>query len=181
MYGNLYNSYKWRVAHIKMRKTQYKRESEAFKEVEHWLTNNKSVSHTRSVRDTSCPDELRERKWGIARSILRAHVLSQSGSVALLTVNNTSDTNDSSVDGAWNAVRELHVDLWHLEVRLVVCVVFLDISLWGGIDHVALLETLDGLILGDTTTAVSASDCVSVALVLLVPTVVSSLWRHIYN
>ena len=66
---------------------------------------------------------------GIASLVLGAHVLSQTGGVALLSVNHGADTHDSSVDGTRYAVRELHVDLGHLEIGSVVRVVFLDISL----------------------------------------------------
>ncbi len=102
-------------------------------------------------------------------------MLSQAGGVALLAVLNRAHAHDSRVDGARHAVRQLYVDLRHLELSLVIRVVFLDVTLGGGIDHVALLEALDGLVLGDDAAAVGAADGVGVALVLLVSSVVSSL------
>ncbi len=83
------------------------------------------------------------------------------------------------MDGARYAVRQLHVDLRHLESGLVVRVVLLNISLRGAVDHVSLLEALDGLILGDDTAAVGAAHGIRVTLVLLISPVVSSLRWHI--
>ena len=101
--------------------------------------------------------------------------MSESGGVSALAVVNRADSHDSGVDGAADTVGKLHVDLWHLEILLVVCVVFLDVSLGRGVHHVSLLEALDGLVLGNHPTAVSASASVRVALVLLVSPVVSPL------
>ena len=123
--------------------------------------------------------KLWKRKGSVSGLVLSADVLSELGGVSLLAVTDAADTNDSRVDGARYAVRKLHVDLGHLEVLRVVRVVFLDISLWGGINHVTLLEALDCLVLWDHTTTVGASNGVRVSLVLLVPPVVSSLWWHI--
>ena len=48
--------------------------------------------------------ELGERERGVAGLVLGAHVLSQAGSVALLSVLNGADTHDSSMDGTRYAV-----------------------------------------------------------------------------
>ena len=48
--------------------------------------------------------ELGERKRGIASLVLSADVLSETGGVSLLAVLNAADTDDSSVDGARDAV-----------------------------------------------------------------------------
>ena len=62
---------------------------------------------------------------------------------------------------------------------LIIRVVLLDISARGSIDHVAHLESLDGLVLTDASSAVTASDGIGVALVVLTTTVVSSLRWHL--
>ncbi len=81
------------------------------------------------MHHSSDSGELRERQRGIASLVLGAHVLSELGGISLLSVLNSAITDDSSVNGARYAVRQLHVDLGHLEVSRVVSVVFLDISL----------------------------------------------------
>ena len=108
-------------------------------------------------------------------------MLSESCGVSDLFVWHTSVSNDSSVDGARYAIAELHVDLGHLELLLIECIVLLDISLRRGIDHVSLLEALDSLILAHYSTAVSASATVGVSLVLLRSSVVSPLGWHFIN
>ena len=70
----------------------------------------------RSKGAVSSSGELRERKRGVASLVLGAHVLSQLGSVSLLSVLDSSVAHDSRVDSARDAVGELHVDLGHLEV-----------------------------------------------------------------
>ena len=90
-----------------------------------------------------------------------------------------SGTDDSGVDSAGDTVVLLDVDLGHVEVLLVVRVVLLDISLGRGIDHVSHLESLDGLVLTDASSAVKASDDIGVSLVLLTASSVSSLSRHV--
>ena len=55
--------------------------------------------------------------------------MSQLSCVSLLAVYNAANTDDSSVDGAGNAIGKLYVDLGHLEVSSVICVVLLNISL----------------------------------------------------
>ena len=94
------------------------------------------------------------------------------------TANGGSDADDTSVDSARDTVGLLDVDLGEVEVFLIVGVVLLDISSGGTIDHVSHLESLDGLILTDASTAVDTSDSVGVALVVLTTTVVSSLRWH---
>ena len=73
--------------------------------------------------------KLSEGERGVAGLVLRAHVLSELGGVSLRSVLDSAVADDSRVNGARYAVRQLHVDLGHLEVSRVVCVVFLDISL----------------------------------------------------
>ena len=54
----------------------------------------------RSKGAVSSSGELRERKRGVASLVLGAHVLSQLGSVSLLSVLDSSVAHDSCVDGA---------------------------------------------------------------------------------
>ena len=108
-------------------------------------------------------------------------MVSELGGVSEASVLNSSVSDNAGVDGAGYAVVELDVNLGHLEVGLVVGIVFLDISLGGGIHHVSLLEALDGLVLGDDSSAVGAAHSIRVALVLLVSSVVSSLGWHFIN
>ncbi len=84
--------------------------------------------HTRCYL-SSDSGELRKRERSVAGLVLVADVLSELGGVSLLAVLDGADADDSSVDGAGDAVRELHVDLGHLEVGRVVRVIFLYISL----------------------------------------------------
>ena len=56
-------------------------------------------------------------------------MLSELGGVSDLSGYNTSSSHDSGVDSAGYTVALLDIDLGHLEVSLVVGVVFLDISL----------------------------------------------------
>ena len=112
---------------------------------------------------------------------LGSHVLSELGGVSVSSVLNSSVSHNTGVNGARDAVGLLDVNLGHLEVSLSVSVILLDISLGGGIDHVSLLEALNGLVLGDDSTAVSASHSISMTLVLLVSSVVSSLRWHFIN
>ena len=137
---------------------------------------NKSSS---SNHNSSCSWESGKRKWSISSDGLWSDVVSKLGCVSMFSVTNASDSNDSSVNGAGYAIWELDVNLRHLEVSLGVGVVFLDISLWWGIHHISLLETFDGLVLGYDSTAVCATNSVSVTLIFLVSTVVSPFRWHI--
>ena len=120
-----------------------------------------------------------KREWSVSGDGLWSDVVSKLGCVSMFSVTNASDSNDSSVNGAGYAIWELDVNLRHLEVSLGVGVVFLDISLWWGIHHISLLETFDGLVLGYDSTAVCATNSVSVTLIFLVSTVVSPFRWHI--
>jgi hypothetical protein len=116
---------------------------------------------------------------------LKAHVLSQFGCVSLEAIAfagathlDGAETDDAGVDSASNAVVQLDIDLGDVEVLLVKGVVVLDISLGRAVNKVAHLESLDGLVLGDVLATSAANDRVRVALVLLVPSVISSFDWH---
>lgn len=87
----------------------------------------------------------------------------------------TSDTHDSRVDGARDAVLLLDIDFWEHEELLLVCRSLLDILLGRRVDNSLHLEPLDRLVLWHTSSAVDAHDDVRVSLVFFTPTVVSSL------
>ena len=113
----------------------------------------------------------------------RVHVEAQLGRVALVAVtlgtsaaDGGSCAHNTSVDAARDAVGELDVDLGQLESVLVaISGVLGDISARRAVDHLAHLEALNGLILGDAAGAVDAPDDVGVTLVLLPSSVVPSL------
>merc|ERR1719163_1856835 len=63
-----------------------------------------------------------------------------------------SHAHDTAVDGAGDAVLQLHVELGEREGAVDAGIA--DITLGRGVDHVAHLEALDGLILGHAPTAV---------------------------
>jgi len=109
-------------------------------------------------------------------------VTSQAGGVSLVSIAFSSGTayagtsaNDTSVDAARHAVLHLDVDLGQVEVLDIVGRVLLDISSGRGINHLSHLEALDGLVLGNASGAVNAPDHIRMTLVLLPPSVVSSL------
>ena len=117
-----------------------------------------------------------------SQSLDRVHVVAEFGGVSLESIsfgsgsaNSRADTNDTGVDGTRHAVLQLDVDLWECEVLLIVCVVVLDVSTGGTVDHLSHLEALDSLVLGDASGAVVASNGVLVAAIVLGSTVVSSL------
>ena len=60
-----------------------------------------------------------------------SNVLSELGSVSSVSITSglTSNSDDSSMDGARNTVLLLDVNLWQLEVAVIISVVILDISL----------------------------------------------------
>ena len=110
-------------------------------------------------------------------------VLSKLGSVSLVSVSSGlgSDSNDSGVDSAGDAVLLFDVDLGQLEVVWsIISVVIFDISLWGTVDHVSHLESLDSFILWENSTTVEASNDVRMSLVLFTSSVISSLGWHLY-
>jgi hypothetical protein len=130
--------------------------------------------------NSSCFRELWKRKSSATSSILRSDTLSQLSGVSNFSIITASNSDNSGVNGTRDAIAKFDIYFRHLEVLLVVCVIFLDISLRWGVHHVSLLETLDSLVLGNHSTTVSASDSVCVTLVFLVSSVVPSLWWHIY-
>ena len=73
--------------------------------------------------------ELLKRERSVASLSVFADVLSQAGGVALLAVFDGADAHDSGMDGAGDAVRGLDVNLGHLELGLVIRIVFLYVSL----------------------------------------------------
>lgn len=93
-----------------------------------------------------------------------------------LSVFSRSNTDNSGVDGARNTVVQLVVQLRksvflvHRGVRQV--------SDSGGFNHVSDGDTLDSLVLGDTTGTVQASDGLDVTSTLLVSAGVLSLLSH---
>ena len=115
-----------------------------------------------------------------------AHVLAELGGVTLEAFSLLSlaglggtDTDNTGVNTAGNAVLLLDVDLGEVEELGVKSIVVFDISLGGAVDEVTHLEALDGLVLGAHLGAVEAADNVGVAPVRLVPSVVSSFSWHI--
>ena len=82
------------------------------------------------------------------------------------------------MDSALNAVVHLHVNLGQIEVILVECVILLYVSATRSVHDIAHLESLDGLVLGNDTSALRAADNVGMTLVLLGAPVVSSLRWH---
>ena len=94
------------------------------------------------------------------------------------SVDSWSDSDDSTVDGAWDAVLEFHVCLWEL-VSLESAVVW-NISDGSSFNKVSDGESLDGLVLWDTSSTVWASDILCVSSSLLWSSVVSSLWCHFF-
>ena len=88
-----------------------------------------------------------------------------------------SDSDDSSVDSAGDAVLELDVDLGDSEV--IESGVFLKISLGRAIDHISDGVSFNGFILGGQTTAVGANDGLNVTSTLLGSSVISSLGWHL--
>ena len=108
---------------------------------------------------------------------LFSNVLSKLGGVSSVSITSglTSGSDDSSMNGARHTVALLDVNLWQLEVAVIVCVVILDISLGRSINHVSHLESLDGFVLWVDSSAVKAVDDVRMSLILLSSPVISSL------
>lgn len=111
---------------------------------------------------------------GLLGSIQRRNLLLDVESLSLgrssvSSVDSRSDSDDSSVNGARNAVVQLVVQLGqgvlgvHGSLR--------QISNGSSLNHVSDGDSLDGLILGDTSGAVDTSDGLDVASTLLVSTV----------
>ena len=108
----------------------------------------------------SAIEEFSELAWitewdsGSASNSLDVSHVSELGSVSLESLSLGTSTSlggansdDTGVDGAGDAVLELHVDLWQTEVLWIVGIVVFDISSRGEVNHLSHLETLDSFIL----------------------------------
>ena len=117
-----------------------------------------------------------------------AHGLTVSGSsklggVSSISISSSlrSDSDDSSVDSAWNAVLHLNVKLWHnCSVFLVISGCSHDVLLGWLIDQLFHHKSLDGFVLSNTSTAVDAINFDCYTLIFLTSSVISSLWWHFY-
>ena len=76
-----------------------------------------------------------------------------------------TDTHDTGVNTASDAVLLLDVDLGQIEVRCLESKVVFDVSLGRAVHQVAHLESLDGLVLGGHLGAVKAANSVRMSLV----------------
>ena len=93
-----------------------------------------------------------------------------------ITSSLTSDSDNSGMDGAGNAVFLLEIDFWKMEsFSGVVSVVIHDIFFGGLIDQLSHSESLDGLILWANSVAVETVNDIRMSLVLLSSSVISSL------
>ena len=88
------------------------------------------------------------------------------------TVNSGTNTNNSGVDSARDTVVELDVQLG--DSVFLIDGSFLKITDSSSFYHVTDSETLDGLILGDTTVTVDTTNNLVVATTVLVTSVISS-------
>jgi len=89
---------------------------------------------------------------------------------------NGSDSDNTSVDTAGDAVDLLDEELW--KSVLVICRGFADISLRRSIDNVSDSETLNSLILGDATTTVATADGLDMTATVLGSSVISAFYGH---
>ena len=89
---------------------------------------------------------------------------------------NGSDSDNTSVDTARDTVDLLNEELW--KSVLVICRGLADISLRRSIDNVSDSETLDSLVLSDTTTAVSTANGLDMTATVLGSSVISALNGH---
>ena len=90
------------------------------------------------------------------------------------SANCRTNTHNLGMDGAGYGVVLLDVNLGECEVLLIVCEVVFDVSTRRSVDDVSHLETLDRLILGHASTALTASNDDGLAFVFLGSTVVPS-------
>ena len=116
---------------------------------------------------------------------LRTNVLSKFGGVSLesfslirSTALGWTDTHNTGMDTAGDAVLLLDVDLGQMEVLGVECKVVFNVSLGWSVDEVTSLESLDSLVLRAHLCAVKATNNVWVTSVWLVPSVISSFSWH---
>ena len=87
-----------------------------------------------------------------------------------------SNSDNSSMNSARNAVLLLEVDLWEMEVFVsIIGVVIHDIFSGGLVNQFSHGKSLDSFILWDDSSAIEAIDHITVTLVLLTSSVVSSL------
>ena len=104
---------------------------------------------------------------------------SEFGGISSVSVTSslTSNSDDSSVDGARNTVVQFCIELWEFDLvlaTLLIGTVILDIFSGGLIDNLSHAESLDSLILWEDSTAVQTSNHVGVSLVFLGSSVISS-------
>ena len=93
-----------------------------------------------------------------------------------------SDSHNSCMNGAWNTVLRFDVDFGKMEGTLLfgsVSGVILDIFSGRFINQLFHLESLDSLILSDSSAAVHADNDLCSTLVLFTSSVISSLLWHI--
>ncbi|CAH2448501.1 40S ribosomal protein S26-B [Komagataella phaffii CBS 7435] len=93
------------------------------------------------------------------------------------SVTSGSDSDNSSVDSTGNTVVQLVVKLW--KSILLVNRGLRQISDGSSLNHVSDGDTLNGLVLRNTSGTVQTSDKLNVSSTLLVSTVGSSLFRHV--
>ena len=101
------------------------------------------------------------------------------GRSSALAFDSASDLDDSGVDGAWDAVLHLDVELGD-DIGLEGSVL-LKVFLGWGINDVPDGEALDSLILGAESAAVDTDNGLDESSVVLVATVVSTLDGHVVN
>ena len=87
-----------------------------------------------------------------------------------------TSTNDTLMDGGFDAIKHFQVELW--ELVFLVGRGFLDITKRRGIDNVADNESLDGLVLGDGLSSGNTTNTLDVSASVLVAAVVASLDGH---
>lgn len=117
-----------------------------------------------------------EATHGLADVRLLVTAAETSGRLASAAVDGVTATDDVGVDGARHAVLHLQVKLGDLVN--VVDAGLLHVSLSGGLNHVADLETLHSLILGNATGAVGTANRVYVAAALAVLTTITTFFGH---
>ena len=93
----------------------------------------------------------------------------------------TSDSHDSGMDSAWDAILTLLIQFWEIEMSLAICWSILDILSRGFINKLSHYESTNAFVLGDNSAAVPASCGVRVSLVFLSSPVVSPFRWHLYS
>ena len=93
------------------------------------------------------------------------------------SVSSGSDSDNSGVDSTGDTVVQLVVQLW--QSVFLVDRSFRQVSYGSGFNHVSDGDSLDGLVLWNTSGTVQTSDWLDVTSTLLVSTVGSSLFWHV--